>query len=160
MLIKYNILHISWIKHTIIDDFISYRNSNWFEDIFIFSNFQLEINEILNNKKNIVVIFHFIDKIDVILLKSIINILNENNIIYWLYLHTFFPFCNNWTYINKEQTCNILNFNECNCDKYIRKNNYNYFVSDLDFIITQDIFSFNFINKIKEYNNLNYKIII
>lgn len=136
------ILHISWIRHTIIDDLYFYRTKELsIEDFLITTN-----DELYNFKdfsKYDIVLFHFIEKLDI---EYILKIINENkHIKYWLYLHTFFPFFEDGTWLDTNYTKNKLYLN---------------FIKNTDFIIAQDKYSYDLINNYMKQNNFSDKKII
>lgn len=130
------ILHISWIRHKIIDDIYFYRKDKLFIKDEIY--FWLE-NDIKTTNFEII-LFHFIEKLDIDFILDFINKNKEKKI--WLYFHTYFPFYEDWTALSWKITKN---------QKYLD------FIEKLNFVIFQDNYSFNLI---KSNFKINKSIIL
>ena len=96
---RFSIIHISWIKHWLIDDLLEHRK----DDVFLLWEDFSGVERCLKDDENKVVLFHFIEKMDLEDLFRIQDLLLERNVKFWLYLHTFFPFCFKWTYLNEKK---------------------------------------------------------
>ncbi len=171
-----SIIHISWIKHWLIDDLLEHRK----DDIFLLWNDFWGLEESLNDDGKKVVLFHFIEKIDLEDLVRIQDFLLEKNMKFWLYVHTFFPFCAKWIYLKNGNKCDVLCLRECDCESFsviwkfpfnspllrgIVRNKqgdsrefYDIFLKNLDFILVQDEFSYKLIEWFKEKSLYKYKI--
>lgn len=142
MLEKYkNILHISWIRHQIIDDIFLYRKEKLEtnDELILWNE---NFNEFYKFDDYNIILFHFINKLDIdYILELFLKYPNKK---YWLYLHTFYPFCEDWTFLSSKFT---------NSFKLLK------FIDNLEFIIVQDNFSFSLVkNFLKKENISNTKI--
>ena len=138
------ILHISCSRHQLIDNIYYYRleKLGLLDKMIIWRN---KYEEVAKNKNLYdIMLFHFIDKIDI---NFILELMFKNpQKKFGFYLHTFYPFCSDWTCLSKQTNEN---------------KKFKLFIKNLSFIITQDKFSYDFIyNYFKKEQIINVKIFI
>jgi len=124
------ITHISTTHHRIIYDLFSYRRGKQdIQDTLLLGNNSL--SEFQERKDNNVILFHFIHGFNSSQLASFMRKYKKQRKI-GLFLHTFFPFCEDGIFLSQTFTTN---------------KDFLFFIENLDFIIAQDTYSYHFLEK-------------